>query len=54
MKDNKAICPKCGSIQRNLNLEETGGWIVCYDCETKFQYDEEEQKELMDKKKATE
>ena len=54
MKDNKAICPKCGSMQRNLNLKETDGWVVCYECDTKFKYDEAEQNELKNKKEATE
>lgn len=26
-------CPICGTINRNLNLEETGGWMECEHCQ---------------------
>jgi predicted RNA-binding Zn-ribbon protein involved in translation (DUF1610 family) len=25
-------CPICGSLQKRLNLEETGGWFECTSC----------------------
>lgn len=27
-----AKCPKCGEINRNLNLDETKGWFECSKC----------------------
>lgn len=31
-----AKCPKCGAEQKGLNLKETKGSVVCYNCDTKF------------------
>ena len=25
-------CPKCGELNKNLNLEETKGWYECSKC----------------------
>ena len=32
-----AICPNCGAEQKGLNLKETKGSVVCYNCDTKFE-----------------
>ena len=32
MKKTNAKCPLCGMINRNLYLEETGGWMECERC----------------------
>ena len=31
----KVYCPKCGHLEKNLFLEETGGWFLCSHCRTK-------------------
>mgnify|MGYP000015262710 FL=1 len=28
-------CPICGTVNRNLNLEETNGWFECENCKQK-------------------
>lgn len=33
-------CPKCGAEQTGLDLKESMGWVVCYECDTKFKADE--------------
>ncbi len=25
-------CPICGTLNKNLNLEETEGWFICEQC----------------------
>ena len=25
-------CPICGALNKNLNLDETGGWMECDSC----------------------
>ena len=25
-------CPACGTVNHNVNLEETGGWMECITC----------------------
>lgn len=37
-----AICPNCGAEQKGLNLKETKGSIVCYNCDDKFKVEIEE------------
>ncbi len=37
-----AICPKCGAVQKGLNLQETKGSIVCNKCDAKFEVEVEE------------
>ncbi len=32
MKKYNVICPVCGAVNRNLYLEETGGWMECESC----------------------
>ena len=32
MKKTDAVCPICGTINRNLYLEETDGWMECECC----------------------
>ena len=27
-------CPICGSVEKGLNLDETGGWFVCSKCKS--------------------
>lgn len=27
-------CPMCGTINYNLNLDETGGWMECSKCKS--------------------
>lgn len=51
---NTAICPNCGAEQKGLNLKESKGSVVCYECETKFQVDIEEQTEQGEKKETAE
>lgn len=30
----KVYCPRCGHVEKNLYLEETGGWFLCSHCHT--------------------
>lgn len=32
MKKTNVKCPLCGTINRNLYLEETDGWMECERC----------------------
>lgn len=32
MKNYDVPCPICGTINRQLNLEETNGWMECEKC----------------------
>ena len=32
MKTYDVVCPICGAINRNLDLEETDGWMECEEC----------------------
>ena len=32
MKTYDVVCPICGSINQNLDLEETEGWMECEEC----------------------
>lgn len=34
MKTYTVKCPICGTINQNLNLEETDGWMKCIGCKT--------------------
>ena len=27
------ICPKCGALQKGLNLDETNGLYICSNCQ---------------------
>lgn len=46
-----AICPNCGAEQKGLNLKETKGSVVCYNCDTKFEVEIEEQNEPIEETK---
>jgi hypothetical protein len=35
MKGYDKICPICGTLNKNLNLEETEGWMECEHCKEK-------------------
>ena len=35
MKGYDKICPICGMLNKNLNLEETEGWMECEHCKEK-------------------
>ena len=39
MKQYDAKCPVCGTINKDLYLEETEGWMICEHCkaETRFE-----------------
>lgn len=37
MKSYDVKCPICGVVNRNLNLEETHGWMECENCKQKVQ-----------------
>lgn len=40
----KAVyCPKCGYLEKNLYLEETGGWFLCSHCHTQVKIETENQ-----------
>jgi len=45
-------CPKCGSVQRDLNLKETDGSVVCNECDTKFEVDIEKLNEQKKKEET--
>lgn len=34
MKGYNVVCPICGTLNKNLNLEETDGWMECEKCKT--------------------
>ncbi len=34
MKLYDISCPKCGMINRNVDLQETDGWLECEECRT--------------------
>lgn len=38
MKKYKAKCPICGTVNKNLYLDETGGWMECEHCENTTQF----------------
>jgi ribosomal protein L37AE/L43A len=33
MKGYDVVCPICGTLNKNLNLEETDGWMECEKCQ---------------------
>lgn len=33
------ICPKCGMLQKGLNLEETNGLYICSSCQAEIKVD---------------
>ena len=37
MKRYDIKCPICGTVNRNLDLEETDGWMECEKCGTATQ-----------------
>ncbi len=47
-------CPKCGAVQRGLNLKETEGSVVCNKCDTKFEVDIEKLNQQSKKKETAE
>lgn len=30
-------CPKCGTMQKGLHLDETNGWFICSNCQKEVQ-----------------
>ena len=40
MKQYDMICPKCGTINRGLYLEETDGWMICEHCHAEVHEDD--------------
>ena len=32
MSTRDVKCPACGTVNHNVNLEETGGWMECITC----------------------
>ena len=36
MSKINAICPVCGCVNKNVDLDETEGWAECCKCETVF------------------
>lgn len=47
-------CPKCGAVQKGLNLKETEGSVVCNKCDTKFEVDIEKLNEQKKKEETAE
>lgn len=47
-----AKCPYCGAMQKGLDLKETSGSVVCFECEMQFEVREEES-EIEIKKEET-
>ena len=39
-------CPKCGAEQKGLDLKESNGSVVCSECETQFEVEEELKKKI--------
>ena len=39
----KVYCPGCGHVEKNLYLEETGGWLLCSHCHTQVKIETENQ-----------
>lgn len=39
----KVYCPRCGHVEKNLYLEETGGWFLCSHCHTQVKIETENQ-----------
>ena len=37
----KVYCPRCGHVEKNLYLEETGGWFLCSHCHTQVKIEKE-------------
>ena len=37
MKSYNVKCPICGTVNHNLYLEETHGWMECEKCKTTLQ-----------------
>ncbi len=37
MGNTDICCPICGTINRNLDLEETDGWMECSKCSSVLQ-----------------
>ena len=33
MKQYDVTCPICGTVNKNLYLDETGGWMICEKCD---------------------
>lgn len=40
MKQYDVICPNCGTINRDLYLEETDGWMICEHCRSEVHEDD--------------
>lgn len=34
MGSKNVKCPMCGTMNYNLNLDETGGWVECSKCKS--------------------
>ena len=34
MKQYDITCPICGTLNKGLYLDETGGWMICEHCNT--------------------
>lgn len=47
-------CPKCGAVQKGLDLKETNGSVVCSECEMQFEVSEEELKKETKKDETAE
>lgn len=43
-----AICPKCGAVQKGLDLKETNGSFVCSNCKKHFIVEGDSIKEVKD------
>lgn len=44
----KVYCPKCEHLEKNLYLEETGGWFLCSHCHTQVKIETENQGNRID------
>ncbi len=47
------VCPKCGTLQKGLNLDETNGLYICSNCQAEVRVEltitnEEEKKNNSD------
>lgn len=47
-------CPKCGAVQKGLDLKETNGSVVCSECEMQFEVKEDELKKQINKEDTAE
>ncbi len=46
MKTYDVTCPICGTINHNLYLEETQGWMVCENCGSEVSFGDPVSKEI--------